>query len=248
MPYLCLLLLTVSFAIAEDPAPDVEFDLVREEATGQKVLGQYLNSLHRQKASPKDVSMDVEIFAKLPSLGKTGSMKALRSISKVGQITYRALTFQGDNTIKKDVIARYMAAEVEAATKSSELGINEDNYKFKYWGLYGSGNWRLHLFELEPRKKEVGLFRGWVWVEARTALPVREQGDFVKNPSIFLRRVSFLRDYIIKDGVAYPTHIESTVETRLVGKAEMSIDYKNYDALQSPQTRVTAWLNADLRQ
>jgi len=245
-----LLLLTASLAFSASPTPNPEVELninlVKEEASGQRALKMYLTSLQGQKASPKDVSMDVEIMAKLPSLGKAGSMKALRSISRLGQITYRALTFQGDGTIKKDVIARYMTAEVEAAANSARIGISEENYKFKYYGLYGTGDWRLHLFELQPKKKKQGMFDGWVWVEARTGLPVREQGEFVKNPSIFLKKVRFLRDYEIHDGVAYPTHIDSVVETRLVGKAEMSIHYSNYSRnAMADQTRVAAWLNAD---
>jgi hypothetical protein len=243
--------LTATLAFSASPAPNPEaelnINLVKEEASGHRALKLYLSSLQGQKASPKDVSMEVEIMAKLPSLGKAGTMKALRSISRVGQITYRALTFQGDNTIKKDVIARYMTAEVEAAAQSAHIGISDENYKFKYYGLYGTGNWRLHLFELQPKQKKQGMFNGWVWVEARTGLPVREQGEFVKNPSIFLKKVRFLRDYEIHDGVAYPTHIDSVVETRLVGKAEMSIHYTNYAKNAAGDlTKVAAWLKADV--
>ena len=106
------------------------------------------------------------------------------------------------------------------------LVINESNYKFKYRGMYGvNDDWRLHLFELKPRKKRPGLFRGWLWVEDTSGLPVRESGRFVKNPSVFLKRVDFVRDYHQRDGVAVPVRIESTIHTRLIGQARLLIEF-----------------------
>jgi hypothetical protein len=56
---------------------------------------------------------------------------------------------------------------------------------------------------------------------------VRESGRLVKNPSIFLRRVDFVREYDIRDGVAIPRRIESTVDTKLVGVAELMVYFRN---------------------
>jgi hypothetical protein len=56
-------------------------------------------------------------------------------------------------------------------------------------------------------------------------MPVRESGRFVKNPSVFLKKVEFTRDYEIENGVAVPKHIQSRVDTRVVGRADISIDY-----------------------
>jgi hypothetical protein len=94
---------------------------------------------------------------------------------------------------------------------------------------------------LEPHKKRAGLFKGWLWVDARTALPVREQGEFVKSPSVFLRKIEFVRDYELRDGLARPVSIESTIQTRLVGNAELVVKYSNYeraaDSAENAQAR-----------
>lgn len=199
----------------------------KRDLEGQPVLEQYLAATKGQDEKLRDVKMDCEIEASLPSLNRKGKFHALRQISKLGQITYKAITFQGDNTIKNDVIARYLQAEKEAAEKGGNLGRTPDNYKFKYYGVYGEGEWKLHLFELIPKQKKAGLFHGWLWIEAKSGLPVREQGEFVKNPSIFLKRVEFVRDYEIRDGAAIPVKVDSHIQTRVVGKAEMSIRYSN---------------------
>ena len=66
-----------------------------------------------------------------------------------------------------------------------------------------------------------------MWLDGDTGMPVREAGEFVKSPSVFLKKVAFVRDYEIRDGVSYPSSIQSTVDTRLIGKAELSILFTN---------------------
>jgi hypothetical protein len=193
----------------------------------QTALRSYLESANTNKAWLRDVSMDVDIDAALPKLKKTGRLHALRHISDLGKITYRILTFQGDNTVKKDVIARYLEAEAKS-TDSSSIAINHTNYKFKYRGTYGGPDWQLYLFELEPKSKRVGLFQGWLWIHAATGLPVREQGEFVKSPSIFLKKISFVRDFELRDGIAVPKTLETVTDTRGFGTAELNIRFSNY--------------------
>jgi hypothetical protein len=198
----------------------------KEDAAGATVLESYLASAPASQAWMRDVSMDVDIDAKLPRLNKAGRLHALRNISKIGKITYNALRLEGDNTVKKDVIARYLEAEGKAISSAS-LSVTPENYKFKYYGAYGGGDWKLHLFEVTPKEKRDGLFKGWLWVHDGTGLPVREQGDLVKTPSIFLKKVSFVRDYELRDGVAVPKQIESLIDTRIVGRAELNVKFSN---------------------
>jgi hypothetical protein len=154
-------------------------------------------------------------------------MNALRLISNLGKISYKMLNYRGDDTVKKEVIARYMQAETQAKSDAKSVDITPENYKFKYKGLRLDGNRQIHLFEVKPKEKRVGLFKGELWIDAKTNLPVRESGQFVKNPSIFLKKVEFTRDYELKDGVAIPKHIESRVDTRLVGVTQIDINYDN---------------------
>ena len=57
---------------------------------------------------------------------------------------------------------------------------------------------------------------------------MRETGRFVKNPSIFIKNVHFTRDYQHKDGLAVVARLETTVETRVVGPAHMTVYYADY--------------------
>ena len=43
-----------------------------------------------------------------------------------------------------------------------------------------------------------------------------------------LAQIAFQRDYEIQNGVSIPAHIESTVDTRIVGRAELEISFSNF--------------------
>ena len=192
-----------------------------------EIVEKYLTSSRIQQETLRGMQMEVQISADLPKLHKTGKMSALRVISRLGKISYKMLGFSGDDTVKRDVIARYLSAETETQRDNSQYAITPANYRFKYKGfLEQSGN-QIYLFELKPRRKTVGLFKGELWLDAKTFMPIKEEGEFVKNPSVFLKKVEFVRDYEIQDGVAIPKHIESKVDTRIVGRADISIDFTN---------------------
>ncbi len=174
----------------------------------------------------KNASMEVEMAATLPKLHKAGKLFALRRISDLGRITYEILRFEGDGTVKNQVIARYLTAEAEAQrNQSPSLAVTPDNYKFKYKGTNIADGREVHVFEVTPRKKRQGLFKGQIWIDAETCLRVRESGYLVKNPSIFLKRIEFVRKYDIVNGISVPRQVQSIVNTRLVGKAELTIDF-----------------------
>jgi hypothetical protein len=169
-------------------------------------------------------AMEVEIYAKVPKIQKAAALRALRRVSSTGQITYQALDFSGDVLVKKEVISRYLVAESEARDPES-VAITSINYEFRLKATLGPKEHTVQVFRLKPLKKRVGLFKGELWLDAETGMPVREAGQFVKVPSIFLKRIRFVRDYEIRGGVSVPKSIESTVETRLVGRAELSIRF-----------------------
>ena len=194
-----------------------------------EVLDKYLSAQQLQRESQRGVQMDVEMKASIPKLAMSGTMRALRGISKVGKVTYDALHFDGDSTVKNQVISRYLTSEAQAMeSPDPAIAINPANYKFKYKGIQNKDGREVHVLELNPRKKKVGLFKGELWLDPATYLTVRESGKFVKSPSVFLKKVEFVREFEVRDGVAVPTKMTSYADTRLVGRTELDINYSNF--------------------
>jgi hypothetical protein len=220
-PFICLL-----HAVLPSPSP-------------LSVVDTYAAMSLSQNARLRGATMQVEIEASLPQLKKHGKLHALRRISALGRITYEILHFEGDSTVKSQVIARYLAADVKAqADDDPSLAVTPANYKFKYKGLVTDGGRHVYVFHLTPRKKRFGTFKGELWLDAETCLPVRESGRLLKNPSFFVKRIDFVREYDIQDGLAIPRQIQSTTETRLVGKAELTVRFHDVSLAGSPSLSV----------
>jgi len=194
----------------------------------EAIVQNYCSVARDHQHSLDGASMEVDIDAALPKLKKQGRLHALRRISTLGRITYELLKFEGDGAVKNDVIARYLTAETQAQSESSlRLDVTPANYKFKYKGLVSNDGREAHVFQVTPRKKRVGLYRGELWIDAETYLRVRESGSLVKNPSIFLKKVEFVRKFEIRNGISVPLEVHSVVDTRLIGKAELNIAFRN---------------------
>jgi hypothetical protein len=194
------------------------------------IVAQYCAATRSQDRLMQGSSMDVEIAASLPKLKKHGKLLALRRVSALGRITYEKLRFEGDGTVKKQIINRYLSAEAEAQEDPSlTIALTPENYSFKYKGKVELEGRATHLFEVSPKRKRQGVFRGRLWIDAATFLRVQESGYLVKSPSAMLKKVEFVRKYQIRGGISVPRQEQSFVDTRLgVGRAEMTIDFSNF--------------------
>jgi hypothetical protein len=202
----------------------------------EAIVAHYCEATRGQDRAMQASSMDVEIAASLPQLKKHGKLSALRRVSALGRITYEKLRFEGDGTVKKQIINRYLSAEAEAQEDPSlSISLTPGNYNFKYKGRTNLEGRETHLFEVSPKHKRAGVFRGKLWIDAATFLRVQESGYLVKPPSVFLKKVAFVRKYQIRGGISVPRQEQSFADTRLgVGRAEITIDFSNFAVDSAP--------------
>jgi hypothetical protein len=204
-------------------------------APSDAIVENYCTASQAQAQTTRGASMDVEIDATLPKLKKHGRLHALRRISPLGLIRYERAQFEGDRVVIREVISRYLTAEVEAQKDQSEgIAVTPRNYKFKSKGMNQIDGQDAYVFEVTPRQKREKLFKGEVWIDARTFLKVRESGYLVKNPDFMVKKVTFVRKYEIRDGISVPRQEQSVADVRLFGKVELTIDFSNFsiDALK----------------
>lgn len=228
-----LFLLTPLAVLATEPAPGMA--LVAEADPGQAhVLDRYLQV--GKSNVVRGATMVARFAGKLPKLGKEATLQAKRVVLQNGTVEYDVLGREGDRTVQKDLIARYMGAEVENSLRpTEEFDINAENYKFKPKGVQNRDGMEVQVIELNPRKKKAGLFKGEIWLDKETGLTLCEKGRFVKSPSVFLKKVEFTRKFEIKDGKSVPLMLHTSIQTRFWGKAELRVDYSDvqFNAEQS---------------
>ncbi len=196
----------------------------------ESIVENYCAATRGQDRMVQAASMEIEIAAAIPHLKKQGKLHGLRRITALGRITYEMLKFEGDNTVKNQVINRYLAAEAEEQEEpGTAVAVTPENYNFRYKGLKQLDGRDVHEFQVTPRRKRQGLFKGEIWIDVQTFLRVQESGYLVKSPSIWVKKVSFVRKYEIRDGFSVPKEEQSVTDMRLgIGTVEMTVAFSNY--------------------
>jgi hypothetical protein len=214
-------------------------DLPKNYATPDNlkdVIDRYVAAQQAQQDALKGARMEVEIDAQLPSLEKKGKLKVLRVISKFGKITFDQIgQFIGDPIVKKEFISKYLELEQNEREKGS-IAITPMNYKFQINAIITQNDGQTYIFKLTPKRKAVGLFKGELWLDGASGMPLKESGQWVKSGSAWLKSIRFVRDYEMRNGISVIKHLQSTVDVRVFGKAELSANYSNPTWQEDEQT------------
>jgi hypothetical protein len=205
-----LVLVSVGFCSAQRLAPS-------------EALDRYLDMSRDRRSGCPDLVLAVHIDACLPKLRRQGSMTGIKLISRTGHIAYRSLRFTGDNVVKTNVIARFLANDMDPSDRATETGVTRENYSFIYDKTSDYNGLLAYVFRLRPKRKRVGLFKGELWLNTATATPLRLWGDLIKSPSFFIRGFRFVQDYQQLNQCVQPLRLLLTVQTRIAGEAEMAV-------------------------
>jgi hypothetical protein len=190
-----------------------------EEAS--RAFGRYLAAAERVNTWSVET---IEIEASLPKLNKRGRLRAIRRVTPAGEADYQVLEIAGDRIVRQQVIERYLSAQMTAAEiPVASVAITPANYDFRYRGAVKTGDAVAFVFQIKPRKKRLGLMSGELWLDAKTGAAVRQSGYLVKSPSLFVKRVGFTRETVLSDGVAQKLLTHLSVDTRLVGLADLIV-------------------------
>lgn len=190
----------------------------------------YRNRASMQAEQLSSYSATTVIRAELPDTQQAGEYELQRRYSAPRTLAFRAVRFTGDNFVKSNVILRLLQSEVSHVEKDDPAlnALTPANYKFSYKGTSQFAGHVVHVYQVKPRQKRAGLFKGRIFLDAYTASIVRAEGKLVKSPSIFIKKIEFVQDYADIDAFTFPVHIHSEAQTRLVGRAIVDIHYSDY--------------------
>jgi len=170
------------------------------------------------------------VEAALPGSAQSGRYQLTRRYSAPRSLAFQSLGFTGDGFVKSNVIHRLLQSEVEHVErdKGSETAISVENYKFSYQGVEQLESASVYVFQVKPRKKRPGLFKGRIYLDVFSGSLRRAQGRLVKSPSFFVRQVDFVRDYVDVEGFTFPARFHSEAKVRLVGRVLVDIALSQY--------------------
>jgi hypothetical protein len=184
--------------------------------------------------------------------------RALRRLEAHSESQSRAAwmdvwTESDDSTFKYFVAAEggsgYVRSKVFRASLEAEKDIYEsgsvdrgaltaENYIFGEPAAAGA----LSAIAVTPRRKDILLIDGSIFLAPDTGDLVRVEGRLAKAPSFWIRQVNIVRSFERIAGVRMPVTVEAVANIRLAGKASfrMTYDYEtvNGKRVGSPQARI----------
>ena len=184
----------------------------------------------RQKEVLASSYSTTTVRAELPDTSQKGEFELHRHYAAPRTLEFSAIHFAGDGFVKKNVITRVLQSEVDHVQKDSPAltALSPENYKFSYRGTSQIGDRLVHVFQVKPRRKGLGLFKGHIFLDACGGSLVSAEGRLVKSPSFFLKNIDFVQEYSDVDGFTVPTHVHSEAKTRLVGRVIVDIFERDY--------------------
>ncbi|SPE23919.1 conserved hypothetical protein [Candidatus Sulfopaludibacter sp. SbA3] len=193
-----------------------------KDDAAREVLDRYLGSARESRGIDGEARQFV-IDASLPRMHKQGGVRGLKLISGAGRVVFTELHFVGDDVIKRAVLARFLSAEANADPAGEDLGVTRRNYRFHYKGNADYNGRTAFVFRTVPTRRLAGLFRGELWLDAETARPLREWGQFVKSPSVFLSDIYFVRDYVPDGPESSPRRTILKLRVAFAGPVELTM-------------------------
>jgi hypothetical protein len=144
------------------------------------------------------------------------------------EFTVRSET--GSKLVIDRVFKKLLQSEQEALTaeNQSRVALNGDNYTFAMVGYEQTPGGSLYVLSVEPRVKNKLLYRGKIWVDVEDFAVVRIEGEPAKNPSFWTKDTKIEQVYGRVGKFWLPVSNRSSSSIRLGGRADFSIDYKDY--------------------
>ena len=203
------------------PLPRMAPELALQAYQGRSVIQ------NQQLAS---YSATTVVRAELPDTAQHGEFELQRHFEAPRTLQFIALHYSGDGFVKSNIIIRLLQSEVDHVKQDdgSLTAVNDKNYKFSYKGTAEVNGRLVHTFQVKPRKKRAGLFKGRIYIDAYHGSLVRAEGGVVKSPSIFIKKIEFVQDYANFGNFTFPVHIHSDARARVIGRAVVDIYHRDY--------------------
>ena len=119
------------------------------------------------------------------------------------------------------IVRRMLASEAEIAKDCLSTDFSAANYEFRFVREEDVTGQRCYVLELLPKRKDRNLVRGNIWVDVKTYLLRRTEGQPAKSPSWWLRDVRMSFSYGEVSGMWLQTSSEATATVRLLGQHTM---------------------------
>jgi hypothetical protein len=137
---------------------------------------------------------------------------------------YRVIDEGGSDLIRRRVFQSMLENEEQifASGDAARSSFTATNYDLTTADASEPGLVKLFA---RPKRKDVTLIDGAVYITDTDADLVRVEGRLAKSPSFWTRRIDVVKQYARVGGLRVPIRVESTAQIRLAGLSTMTMTY-----------------------
>lgn len=157
--------------------------------------------------------------------------------------SYGIVSEDGSEYIRSHVFRASLETErrMWVSGAPNRAGVTPANYTFADRGAQEDG---LASLAVKPRRKDVLLVDGSIFLNPDDGELVRMEGRLSKSPSFWTRGVEIVRWYRRIAGVRMPVALESVANVRIAGKSTFRVTYEyesiNGQRVGAPEARASA--------
>jgi hypothetical protein len=154
-----------------------------------------------------------------------GWLEAWTELAPDGRFKYEIVREGGSDYIRSKVLKPLLENEalMFASGEAARSALTAENYELR---CAESGEPGLAKLEVTPKRREVSLIEGALYVKDLDADLVRLEGRLSKNPSFWTKRVDVVKHYSRLQGIRVPVRVDSVAQMRLAGMATLSMTYE----------------------
>lgn len=166
-----------------------------------------------------------------------GWLEAWTELSEEGRFQYQVVREGGSEHIRNKVLRPLLENEEKlfATSDASRAAVTPQNYDLH--GMEAAAEPGLVKLLVRPKRRDVSLVDGAVFVTEDEADLVRVEGRLAKNPSFWTKRVDVVRRYERIGGMRVPIRLDSVAQVRLAGTSTLAMTWE-YETINGE--RVTA--------
>jgi hypothetical protein len=156
---------------------------------------------------------------------KTGWLEVWTELTPDGRFSYEIVREGGSEYVRSKVLRPILEKELRVyeSGDGARSALTADNYELRGADSAEPG---LAKLEVTPKRREVSLIEGALYVTNDDADLVRVEGRLSKNPSFWTKRVDVVRKYSRLHGIRVPVRVDSVAQMRLAGTATLSMTYE----------------------
>ena len=214
-------------------APDLH-EIATTRLPPERALFFYEQRTASQGNSLGSFTASMIIRADLPDTLQQGEFELRVQYIAPHCLQFTPVRFVGDGFVKHNVISRILQSEVQHAAREDRgnTAIDADNYSFNYKRTELLNSEFVHVYAVKPRQKRLLLFKGEIYIDARTGRLRKAKGTMAKSQSFWVRKLEFVQEYADFEDFTLPVHLHSVAKARIVGKVMVDIVVDKYSLVK----------------